>query len=250
MPVNPDNSQAYFSISNLKKSWNNPPFSLVFNAEIEKGKTLGILGKSGSGKSTVLQIASGLMKADKIEKNEEELKIMLEGKDISRLAPAKRQIGMVFQTSALFPHLTVLDNVAYGLRFSGEGKKISKKEAREIAFEFLKDFEMQEYHSRYPEGLSGGEAQRVSLARTLILKPKVIFFDEPFSALDKPIRKKLISDIINMQKKTSFTALFVSHDIEEARLLCSKITVLNKGKQTWTGNAEDFKEEMLEVKSI
>ena len=119
-----------------------------------------------------------------------------------------------------------------------------------MAFEFLKEFEMEEYQSRYPEGLSGGEAQRVSLARTLILKPKVIFFDEPFSALDKPIRKKLISDILNMQEKTSFTALFVSHDIEEARLLCDKITVLNKGKQTWTGNAEDFKEEMLEVKSI
>lgn len=236
------NDEDFFSIINLSKSWIDPPFNLNFNASLKKGTTLGIIGRSGSGKSTILKLASGLLDLPK----NSETKIILDKKDITSLPPSKREIGMVFQNPALFPHLTVLDNVAYGLRFSKVQKRLSKAEAREKAYEFLKEFEMQDFHSRYPDKLSGGEAQRVSLARTLILRPKVIFFDEPFSALDKPIRKKLSLDIKRLQEKTGFTSLFVTHDIEEAKFICDEITLLKKGQQIWSGKAEDFSEDLLE----
>ena len=152
---------------------------------------------------------------------------------------------MVFQNHSLFPHLTVLENVAYGLRFSKIRKNLSKKEAQEKAFDFLKIFEMQKFSDRYPETLSGGEAQRASLARSLILKPKAIFFDEPFSSLDKPMSRKLISDIKLMQEKEKFSAILVTHSIDEAQMLCDTIAVLRKGKKIWNGKSEDFTESLL-----
>ncbi len=241
----------YFSIQNISKTWKPPySFSVHFSAEIKKGELLGLLGKSGSGKSTVLRLVSGLLECDKTGNdngngNRSGSKIILDGKDITNLPPAKREIGMVFQNHALFPHLTVLDNVAYGLRFSKTQNRLSKKEAREKSYEFLKIFEMQNLQSRFPEHLSGGEAQRVSLARTLITNPKVILFDEPFSSLDKPMTQKLLSDIKSMQEKTGFTGIFVSHNIEDAKALCENITVMKSGKQIWNGKASDFDETLL-----
>lgn len=239
-----ENSTKYFSIKNISKTWKSPyDFSVMFNAEIEKGKTLGILGKSGSGKSTVLRLIAGLIENDK---NPEKMpEIILDGKNITEEKPSLREIGMVFQNHSLFPHLTVLENVAYGLRFSKIRKNLSKKEAQEKAFEFLKIFEMQKFSDRYPETLSGGEAQRVSLARSLILKPKAILFDEPFSSLDKPMSRKLISDIKLMQEKERFSAILVTHSIDEAQMLCDTLAVLHKGKKIWNGKSEDFTESLL-----
>lgn len=256
--MNEQKQTEYFSIKNISKTWKPPySFSVTFNAEIKKGEMLGLLGKSGSGKSTVLRLVSGLLRCDEYAINDDNKntsddekkilnpEIILDGKNITFLPPAEREIGMVFQNHALFPHLTVLDNVSYGLRFSKNQKRLSKKEAREKAYDFLNSFEMQNLASRFPEHLSGGEAQRVSLARTLITNPKVILFDEPFSSLDKPMTQKLLSDIKAMQEKTGFAGIFVSHNIEDAKNLCKKITVMKSGKQIWNGNAGDFDESLL-----
>ena len=239
-----ENSTKYFSIKNLSKTLESASdFSVTFNAEIEKGKMLGLLGKSGSGQSTILRLIAGLIENDKNPEKKPE--IILDKKNITETKPSLREIGMVFQKHSLFPHLTVLDNVAYGLRFSKTIKNLSKKEARKAAFDFLKIFEMQQLAARYPETLSGGEAQRVSLARSLILKPKAILFDEPFSSLDKPMAKKLMDDIKLMQKQEGFAGILVTHSIDEAQKLCDTLAVLKNGKIIWKGECKDFSESIL-----
>lgn len=241
----------YLEISNLKKEWKSSipsqNFTLSFSCSVKKGSMLGIVGQSGSGKSTVLRLISGLMECDKNQNEEENCKILIDGKDISNLAPAKRKIGIVFQSPSLFPHLRVDDNVAYGLRYgnTSDNKNYSKAQARLLADEYLEKFNMKDFALRFPSSLSGGEAQRVSLARTLIIQPNLVLFDEPFSALDAPLRKKLAADIKKMQVETGFTGILVTHDINEVKTLCDTVTVLNKGKQTWTGSPNDFTENLL-----
>lgn len=236
----------YFEARNLCKSW--PGTRIDFSCSIENGKMLGIAGRSGSGKSTVLRIIAGLLEADCEDKQKtgsdapcEPLVLRLDGRDISTLVPAKRNVGMVCQSAALFPHMRVDDNVAYGLRCAG----MSKKQSRTQAAEFLKDFGLEGFAARYPESLSGGEAQRVSLARTLIVQPSLVLFDEPFSSLDAPLRKKLAADIRALQKKIGFTGILVTHDINEAKAMCDIITVLKDGTQIWTGNPHDFNEGLI-----
>ncbi|MBO4727891.1 MAG: ABC transporter ATP-binding protein [Spirochaetaceae bacterium] len=195
-----------------------------------------IVGPSGSGKSTVLRLICGL---DKPGKNQ---KIVLDGIDITDEKPAKRRIGMVFQKNTLFSHLRVEDNVAYGLVSNG----MNKKAARSEASAFLKDFGLEGFEKRYPDTLSGGEAQRVSLARTLIMKPKLVLFDEPLSALDAPLRKKLAQLIRELQKTFGFTGIMVTHDINEAKTVSDRIILIKDGKIFWAGEPKDFDEKMLE----
>lgn len=255
------NETPYFSIKNIRKTWEDDSFQLNFNAEIHKGSLLGLVGRSGSGKSTVLRIAAGLICTEEYVKNHvqkkkrgvqketdaEKTRIILDGKDITCKPPSERGIGMVFQNHALFPHLTVLDNVAFGLRFSHRAERLKKTDAREKAYEFLGLFEMQNFASRFPETLSGGEAQRVSLARTLIVEPKAILFDEPFSSLDRPMTQKLLNDIKEMKERTKFTGIFVTHDIQDAKAMCENITAMKEGSQIWTGSAGLFDEEILRL---
>ena len=189
-----------------------------------------ILGPSGSGKSTVLRLISGL------NRGKEGQKIILDGHDISFLPPAKRNVGLVFQNHTLFDHLNVLDNVSYGLISGG----MSKKEARKEALDFLKLFELEGFEKRYPGTLSGGEAQRVCLARTLIMNPKLLLLDEALSALDKPLRKKLAHLIKDLQNRFNFTAIMVTHDQEEAKELSDQIIKMQRGKIIWQGKACDF----------
>ena len=151
-----------------------------------------LLGPSGCGKSTVLKMIAGLLPFDNTDKD---TVLELEGQDLLPVPAGKRQIGMVFQSPSLFPHLRTDDNIAYGLRCRGMGKK----ESREKASVFLERFGLAGFEKRRPESLSGGEAQRVSLARTLIIQPKLVLFDEPLSALDAPLRKRLAEDICTMQ---------------------------------------------------
>lgn len=224
---------SYFSAQKLKQDFDQVKINVSF--ECEKGTMTSIVGPSGSGKSTVLRLISGLNKAAP------EQKIILDGKDVSNLPPAKREIGMVFQSHTLFDHLTVEDNVAYGLVSGG----MKKKEARKMASEFLKQFELEGFEKRYPGTLSGGEAQRVSLARTLIMKPKLVLFDEPLSALDAPLRKKLAALINDLQKSFGFTGIMVTHDINEAKTVSDKIILMKKGEILWQGTAEYFDENLL-----
>lgn len=206
---------------------------------------LGIAGRSGSGKSTVLRLIAGLLEPDKTGHGQNTV-LTLNGRNLLSVKPARRGVGMVFQAAALFPHMRVDDNVAYGLRcLSRLRGGLSKKQSRIRAAEFLERFGLEGFAERYPDSLSGGEAQRVSLARTLIVQPDLVLFDEPFSSLDAPLRKKLAADIRSLQKKIGFTGIMVTHDIEEAKSMCDLITVLRCGKQIWTGKPENFSEELL-----
>lgn len=223
----------YLEIQNLHMDYEN--ISIDFSSTLEKGKTLAIVGHSGSGKSTILRMIAGLLPSGK------NAKIHLDNKDITKLPPNKRDIGIVFQSPCLFEHLKIIDNATFAL----DCKSISKKQRQEIGKDWLKRFGLDSMENRLPHTLSGGEAQRVSLVRTLIAEPKVVLFDEPFSALDAPLRKKLTADLSTWQKELGFTAILVTHDIEEAKKLGDKIIVMKAGKMIWEGKPEDFVEELL-----
>ena len=199
----------YFSAKNIRKVWES--VTVDFSLEAEKGTMTCLLGASGSGKSTVLNIIAGLEENDSLPGKP--LEILLDGERIDALPPAKRGLGFVFQSGALFNHLNVVDNVAYGLVSGG----MKRKEARKKASEYLKNFGLEGFDFREPQTLSGGERQRVALARTLIMQPKLVLLDEPFSALDTNLRQNLALQLKQWQQELGFTALMVTHDEEEAR---------------------------------
>ena len=202
----------YFSVQNIHKTWESKV--IEFSLECERGTMTCLLGPSGCGKSTVLNIIAGL------EQNDPGLlKIQLDGINIEKLHPAKRNIGMVFQSGALFNHLTVADNVAYGLISQG----MKKREARARAKEYITLFGLSGFEKRMPQTLSGGEKQRVALARTLITQPKLVLLDEPFSALDTDLRHRMASQLRQWQQELGFTAIMVTHDEEEAKTVADKI---------------------------
>ena len=218
----------YFSVQNLHKTWETKV--IEFSLECERGTMTCLLGPSGCGKSTVLNIIAGLEQNDmqslrslslsKGSKDPEEgLSIQLDGVHLENLPPAKRNIGMVFQSGALFNHLTVEDNVAYGLISQG----IKKHEARERAKEYITLFGLSGFEKRMPQTLSGGEKQRVALARTLITQPKLVLLDEPFSALDTDLRHRMAAQLRQWQKELGFTAIMVTHDEEEAKTVADTI---------------------------
>ena len=215
----------YLKVQNLHKSW--PSVTVDFSLECDKGTMTCLLGPSGCGKSTVLNIIAGLEKTDagslSLSKGPQEFLIELDGQRIESLPPAKRNIGMVFQSGALFNHLTVGDNVAYGLISQG----IKKKEARARAAEYLKHFDLEGFENRMPQNLSGGEKQRVALARTLITEPKLVLLDEPFSALDTDLRHRMAAWLRDQQKKIGFTAIMVTHDQQEAQTVSDNIVSLS-----------------------
>ena len=209
---------SYFSIKNIHKTWDS--VTVDFNLECEKGTMTCLLGSSGSGKSTILNIISGLEKNDKGYP----LEIVLDGKRIEDLAPRNREVGMVFQSGALFNHMNIVDNVAYGLISKG----MKKKEAKIKASEYLSHFNLSGFDKRLPQTLSGGEKQRVALARTLITEPKLVLLDEPFSALDTDLRVKLAKQLRIWQREIGFTAIMVTHDENEAKAVSDKIVRLLK----------------------
>ncbi len=202
---------SYFKVQNIHKTW--PTVTVDFSLECQKGTMTCLLGPSGCGKSTVLNIIAGL------EKNDTENIIELDGVRIETLPPARRGIGMVFQSGALFNHLTVGDNVAYGLISQG----MKKRQARAQAAEYIKQFDLDGFENRMPQTLSGGEKQRVALARTLITEPKLVLLDEPFSALDTELRHRMAEWLREQQKKLGFTAIMVTHDQTEAQTVADKI---------------------------
>ncbi len=224
----------YFTALNLLKEL--PSLNIQANISCEQGSFTCIVGPSGSGKSTLLRLISGLEKSDS-----QQTKIILDNNDITHISPAKRNIGMVFQNGNLFEHMTVVQNVAYGLISHG----VKKKKALQLAKDFLPLFEIEKLFDRYPETLSGGEAQRVALARTLITRPKLVLFDEPLSALDAPLRKKLAILIKDLQNSFNFTSIMVTHDLEEAKNMADRIILIKKGSIYWQGNSDDFTEELF-----
>ena len=218
---------SYFSVKNIHKSWES--VTVDFSLECDKGTMTCLLGPSGCGKSTILNIISGLEKNDPDWQSR--LEIELDGQRIESLPPRDRGVGMVFQSGALFNHMNVVNNVAYGLISQG----IKKKEALARASAFLPDFGLEGFDRRMPQTLSGGERQRVALARTLIIQPKLVLLDEPLSALDADLRRRLAQQLRDWQKKIGFTAIMVTHDENEAEAVADKIVRFNKSSYQYHG---------------
>ena len=210
---------SYFSVKNIHKSWES--VTVDFSLECDKGTMTCLLGPSGCGKSTILNIISGLEKNDPDWQSR--LEIELDGQRIESLPPRERGVGMVFQSGALFNHMNVVNNVAYGLISQG----VKKKEALARASAFLPEFGLEGFDRRMPQTLSGGERQRVALARTLIIQPKLVLLDEPLSALDADLRRRLAQQLRDWQKKIGFTAIMVTHDDNEAKTVADKIVRFN-----------------------
>lgn len=228
---------SFLECENLYKNFpdSRDNFDVDISFNIEEKCFVSIVGPSGSGKSTVLKMIAGLESIDKKD-SAVHSKIILDGDDITNLPCGKRNLGMVFQNSALFLNMSVLENVAYGLRCHG----MKKKEAHEKAESFLERVGLDGFGKRNPETLSGGEAQRCALARTLIVEPKLVLLDEPLSAVDSDLRKKLAADIKKMQRDFGFCAIMVTHDIDEAKTVSDRIIQIKDGRKVWEGSAADF----------
>lgn len=218
---------SYLEVRELNKSYGPTPIFEQINFSVAEGEFVTLLGPSGCGKSTLLRCLAGLTGVDSGE-------IRLEGNDIVPLAPQKRAIGMVFQSYALFPNMTVEKNVAFGLKM----QKLPEAQIRQRVMEGLELVELSDYAHRYPHQLSGGQCQRVALARSLVTRPRLLLLDEPLSALDARIRRHLRDQIRRIQRELKLTTLFVTHDQEEALTLSDRIVLMNRGKIVQNGDAE------------
>ncbi len=206
------------SVRNINKSFDGKSVLNNLSFDLMEGEFLSILGPSGCGKTTLLRILIGLEKADSGE-------ILKGGKDISGLSSFDRGMGIVFQNYALFPNMTVLQNVEYALTL----RKDTKKQARAIATRTLEQVGLADQMNKKPNQLSGGQQQRVAIARTLATNPDVILLDEPISALDVTNREIMKAELKALQKKFNVTMLFITHDQEEAFFLSDRIMVMNGG---------------------
>nr|WP_294977387.1 ABC transporter ATP-binding protein [uncultured Pseudomonas sp.] len=218
---------SFVSVQKLQKSYAGSPVFENIDCRIERGEFVTLLGPSGCGKSTLLRCIAGLTPVDSGQ-------ILLDGHDIVPLSPQKRGIGMVFQSYALFPNMTVEQNVAFGLRM----QKVPAAESAQRVREVLEMVELGPLNSRYPHQLSGGQCQRVALARSLVTRPRLLLLDEPLSALDARIRKHLREQIRRIQQELKLTTVFVTHDQEEALTLSDRIVLMNAGRIIQSGDAE------------
>lgn len=209
----------FLKIENLQVKFENNVVIDDLNLAIPENAITVFLGPSGSGKTTVLRSISGLNK-------NATGKILLDGKDISQLPINKRNIGVIFQSYALFPNMTVFDNVAYGL----QAQKVAKAEIKQRVQEMLSLVNLSEKADQYPNDLSGGQKQRVAIARSMIMKPKLLLLDEPLSALDAKIRVELRDQIKEYQQKLGITMIFVTHDQAEAMAIADNVVVISEGK--------------------
>ncbi|MDX2321053.1 MAG: ABC transporter ATP-binding protein [Moritella sp.] len=220
---------SFVTVKNLQKSFGSNTVFSDINFTIDRGEFVTLLGPSGCGKSTLLRSLAGL-------NNVETGEIWVGNQEFTDLAPQKRDIGMVFQSYALFPNMTVANNIAFGLKMKKLGKEeIAKQVARVIELVELKGKEQQ-----YPHQLSGGQKQRVALARALVVQPKILLLDEPLSALDARIRKHLRQQICDIQKELNLTTVFVTHDQEEAMTMSDRIFLMNEGAIVQQGSAEQI----------
>lgn len=218
---------SYLNVTRLNKRYG--PTSIFENIDFSaaEGEFVTLLGPSGCGKSTLLRCIAGLTDVDSGS-------ILLQGEDLVPLPPQKRTIGMVFQSYALFPNMTVEKNVAFGLKM----QKLPGHEIDKRVLEVLELVELTDFARRYPHQLSGGQCQRVALARLLVTRPRLLLLDEPLSALDARIRRHLREQIRHIQQELRLTTIFVTHDQEEALTLSDRIVLMNRGKIVQNGNAE------------
>ncbi|MBV6393303.1 MAG: Spermidine/putrescine import ATP-binding protein PotA [Anaerolineales bacterium] len=214
----------HLTLSNISKSFDGAPVVKDFNLEIEKGEFVSFLGPSGCGKTTTLRMVAGFETPTSGQ-------IFLDGADITDKAPNQRNVGMIFQSYALFPNMTVAQNIGFGLQI----RKESRSAIKERVAEMLALINLEKHAHKFPYQLSGGQQQRVSLARALAIHPQVLLLDEPLSALDAKIRVSLRSEIRAIQRKLGITAIFVTHDQEEALSISDRIVVMNAGEMEQVG---------------
>ena len=216
-------------LADIEKTYGNTTACSAINLHIEIGELFTLLGPSGCGKTTILRLIAGFIHPDRGT-------IHIGGKDITRIAPEKRQIGMVFQNYALFPFMTVAENIAYGLTVQKRAPlERSATVARYIEMVGLKGFE-----ERSIAELSGGEQQRVALARSLAVEPKVLLLDEPLSNLDARLRDKMRAEIQALRQQLGITTIFVTHDQSEAMTISNRIAVFDRGRCVQAGTPEDI----------
>jgi len=220
------------TIQNVKKQFGGFQALDDISLNIETGELIALLGPSGSGKTSLLRIIAGLENLDKGV-------ILFDGENITEINAKERNIGFVFQHYALFKHMTVFDNVAYGLKVRPRKSRPSKKEIADKVNTLLSLVKLEHFADRYPNQLSGGQRQRVALARALAVEPKVLLLDEPFGALDAKVRKDLRRWLRKMHNEFHVTSIFVTHDQEEALDVADRIVVMNKGKIEQVGTPED-----------
>jgi putative spermidine/putrescine transport system ATP-binding protein len=220
---------AYLTLSNISKQFADTYAVQDFNLDIDKGEFVSFLGPSGCGKTTTLRMVAGF----EIPTTG---KIILDGADITNKAPNQRHVGMVFQSYALFPNMTVSQNIGFGLRV----RKASESEIKDRVKEMVSLVNLEKHADKYPFQLSGGQQQRVSLARALAIRPNVLLLDEPLSALDAKIRVSLRAEIRSIQKRLGITAIFVTHDQEEALSISDRIVVMYDGNVEQVGTPFDI----------
>ncbi len=216
------------SLRSISKSFKGTKVLEDINFDVAEGESLVLLGASGSGKTTILRVVAGLEEPDTGS-------VILHGVDVTEMPARERGVGVIFQSYALFPRMTVEQNIGYGLRIRGRGRG----EIKEAADRLVALVHLEDHRTKYPSQLSGGQQQRVAIARTLAYKPQVLLFDEPFGALDAQTRVRLRREIRLLLKEVKVSAIFITHDQEEALELGDRIAVLNAGRLEQIGTPDE-----------
>lgn len=219
---------SYVQIEQVSKRYGQDQVLRQVSLTIEKGELVTLLGPSGCGKSTLLRCIAGLTGV------EPGGKIMVGEKDITDLPPKEREVGMVFQSYALFPNMSVTDNIGFGLKMKGVSRQVTREKVKRM----IELVDLKGREELYPHQLSGGQQQRVALARSLVVEPKILLLDEPLSALDAKIRKNLQLELRRIQQELSITTVFVTHDQEEAMTVSDRIFIMEKGVIVQSGDPE------------
>ena len=220
---------AILKVNNLSKSFGKVKAVREVTFEATEGKVLSLLGPSGCGKTTTLRCIAGFENPDRGE-------IYLDNRKITSIPPEKRGIGMVFQNYALWPHMTVYGNLAFGLQI----RKVPKPEIDKRIKKVLSMVQLEGYENRYPRQMSGGQQQRIAMARALVFEPEIMLLDEPLSNLDAQLREEMRFEFTELQKKLGITAVYVTHDQAEALVISDKIVILNQGKIVQSGSPKEI----------
>nr|WP_319555830.1 putrescine ABC transporter ATP-binding subunit PotG [uncultured Vibrio sp.] len=231
MHVDSNPPKPLLEIKGLTKSFDGHVAVDGLDLTINQGELFALLGASGCGKSTLLRMLAGFEQPSAGQ-------IILDGEDLAEIPPYRRPVNMMFQSYALFPHMTVADNIAFGLKQDG----MSRQEINETVKQMLELVHMSDYAKRKPHQLSGGQKQRVALARSLAKKPKLLLLDEPMGALDKNLREKMQLEVVDILERVGVTCVMVTHDQEEAMTMASRMAIMNKGQFVQIGSPESIYE--------